>query len=191
MSLPDETMYIDSETLSLNPYSEGAKIITFQIGVKIGNTLNIDVYREWNYLDESGLIIDVVKRLSEVPHYTPVFSYNGLFDLFYFMGRCNKLGFDNEFLERLNTTFMSRIKHCDLIQYDNGYLVSLDKICSQHKIDSKCLFKGKDISMLYEKKDYNNIILHGEDDIERLYKLVNETTIADRFYRIPVLTKRW
>ena len=193
MSLLDETLYLDSETLSLNPYNVNAKIITIQIGkMRKDKTLQIDVYREWEYkLGESELIMDIIKRLSVLPKYTPIFTYNGLFDLFYLIGRCNKLNFDNEVIELLNTIFTSTVKHCDLMQYDNGYFISLDKLCIQYKIDSKCVFKGKDINMLYEKKDYNNIISHGEDDIERLYRLVNETNLADRFYKIQVLKTKW
>jgi len=44
MSLPDETLYLDSETLSLNPYNVNAKIITIQIGkMRKDKTLQIDV----------------------------------------------------------------------------------------------------------------------------------------------------
>lgn len=193
MSLPDETLYFDSETLSLNPYDEYAKIITIQIGeIQDNGILNIDVYKEWEYKSgERALIIDVIRRLDALPKYTPVFTYNGLFDFFYLIGRCNKLDFNNSVRMILNTIFTSGIKHCDLMQYDNGYLVSLDKLCSQYKIDSKCIFKGKDISMLYEERDYNAIIAHGVDDIKRLYRLVHETNLADRFYKIQVLKSRW
>lgn len=183
MNLPRETIYFDTETLSLNPYDSDAKLITTQIGTYINGYFESQVCCEWNkYSNETRLIVKLEERFSLLPKYTPVFTYNGLFDIFYILGRCDIL-YLNDIKYNLITRFINGFKHCDMMQYNNGYFVSLDKICQAYGIISDCDFKGKDIKRLYNEKDYDNIIAHGRDDVRRLYRLVNETDLADRYYK--------
>jgi hypothetical protein len=74
-----------------------------------------------------------------------------------------------------------------MLQYDNGYFVSLDKICHQYGINAECEYSGKDIYELYMKSRFDDIVAHGVDDINRVYRLVHETELADRFFNVSVL----
>ena len=78
---------------------------------------------------------------------------------------------------------MDGFKHCDMMQFDNGYYVSMDNVCKAYNIKADSPYSGKDIKDLYDRGDYKNIIAHGKDDIKRLYRLVNETDLADRYYK--------
>lgn len=185
MSLMEKAIYWDTESLSLNPYEKEGKLVTSQIGYLVDGELEINVLKEWE-IGEEKLIIDTINIFRLAPRYTPVFTYNGLHDLMFLIGRMKQYDFDILDYERVHKIIVNHIKHCDLIQYDNGYLVSLDKICNIYDIKSDCVFKGKDILQLYKNKDFNNIIAHGVDDIARLYKLVNDTELGDRFYKVGV-----
>jgi len=84
MDLPKETIYFDTETLSLNPYSFEAKLIATQIGTCINGYFESEVCCEWNNINgEINLIESINKRFNMLPRFTPVFTYNGLFDIFY------------------------------------------------------------------------------------------------------------
>lgn len=178
-------MYYDSETLSLNPYHPEHKMITAQIGYSVNGEFESHVFKEWE-LGEKTLIDSVLNNFENLTKYTNVYTYNGLFDILYLLGRCVVLGKSFEELDDIASIFTSHIKHCDLFQYDNGYLVSLDKICDRYKIPSKCIYKGKDIARLYSEKEYDKIVSHGEDDIERLHALITNTSLANRFTRMSI-----
>jgi hypothetical protein len=183
MNLPKETIYFDTETLSLNPYSFEAKLIATQIGTCINGYFESEICCEWNNITgEINLIEGINKRFNILPKYTPVFTYNGLFDIFYILGRCHVLKLDNIYSSLLQR-FMDGFKHCDMMQFDNGYYVSMDRVCKAYNIIADSPYSGKDIKDLYDRKDYKNIIAHGKDDIKRLYRLVNETDLADRYYK--------
>lgn len=196
-------MYFDTETLSLNPYRnvvldenkndigtgstnpEENKIITAQIGYVVDGKYESFVFKEWEF-GEKLLIDSVLSSIEDLPKYCNVYTYNGMFDILYLLSRCSILGKSALELSDINELITSHIKHCDLLQYDNGYFCSLDKICNRYKIPSKCKYKGKDIKGLYEKGDWYNIISHGEDDIERLHALVTTTQLANRFTRMSI-----
>ena len=96
MNLPKETIYFDTETLSLNPYSFEAKLIATQIGTCINGCFESEICCEWNNITgEIGLLKGINKRFNMLPRFTPVFTYNGLFDIFYILGRCHVLKLDN------------------------------------------------------------------------------------------------
>lgn len=184
--LPNHTLFFDTETLNLNPYHLDNKMVLAQIGCLEDGELKIYIFKEWE-LGELNVINSIIMMFESVPKYTPVFTYNGLFDILYLIGRCNMLNKSFKEMGDISSLFTSNLKHCDLMQYDNGYLCSLDRVCAKYNVSSKCIYKGKDIYKLYMNKEWDKIISHGEDDIERMYKLVTQTSIADRFYKISLL----
>jgi hypothetical protein len=188
--LPKDTLYFDTETLGLNPYKKENKIVTTQFGEIVKNKLTIEVFKEWE-IGEESLITKTLQKLCSVKKYVPVFTYNGAFDLLNIIGRMRYNDYEEEDYFNAFNILNGWIKHCDMIQFDNGYFVSMDKICNEYDIKSNCLYRGSDIPKLYELKEYDKIIAHGIDDIDRLYRLVNETNLSDRFYSLSVLKNRW
>ncbi|MGD0384431.1 MAG: ribonuclease H-like domain-containing protein [Thermoguttaceae bacterium] len=171
-------IYFDTETTSLNPHNKEAKLLTIQLGIERKDGLQLIVFStEFNTEFE---VINKMNMLFKEDRFTPIFTYNGLFDILYLMGRCDELG--NKALHgNIIQLFNSHLKHCDLMQYNNGYFMSLDSVCLEYGIKGKSKFSGKDVYSLYRNDMFNDIIEHGKDDIMRLYRLVHETTLADRF----------
>lgn len=187
MKTPLSNAYFDLETLSLNPYDANAKIILAQL--KYNGQVHL--LKEWE-LGEFALICELAKLFRLFPKYTPVMTYNGAFDFSYLMGRVTiKCSY---FAEKYHDIFMRNIKHCDLLQFDNGYFVPLWKICRKMNMPLQSRYDGKHMQKLYEKKEYDCIIEHGLEDVEILEKLVTETDIADRFLKTEILNwneRKW
>jgi len=175
-------LFFDTETLSLNPYADDAKLITTQI--KVNGTMT--VLKEWD-IGEVNLILELISRFDAFANnfknrkYMPVVTYHGLFDILYIFGRMNVLGFSEFDVQKAMELFMT-IKHIDLLQYDNGYLLSLNAVCMKYNINPECIFDGSDIHRLYYEGQFNDIVAHGTDDVNRLYRLVTETPLSDRFF---------
>jgi len=184
-------LFFDTETLSLNPYEKDindnsygfdAKIITTQVFA--GGVMTIE--KEWE-LGEKKLLENFLFRFDRWANnfrnrkFMPVITYHGIFDILYILGRMNQNNFPESDVKKMTELFMT-MKHIDLMQYDNGYLISLDDICNKYKINAKCEFSGKDIKRLYHEGRFNDIVAHGEDDVNRLKRLANETRLADRFF---------
>ena len=142
-------LFFDTETLSLNPYADDAKLITTQI--KVNGTMT--VLKEWD-IGEVNLILELISRFDAFANnfknrkYMPVVTYHGLFDILYIFGRMNVLGFSEFDVQKAMELFMT-IKHIDLLQYDNGYLLSLNAVCMKYNINPECIFDGSDIHRLY------------------------------------------
>jgi len=130
--------FFDLETLSLNPYVDGAKIILAQI--KYGD--KIELIREWDF-GEKALILRLAKVFSGFPRYTPVFTYNGGFDFNYLIGRINQLFEQDVNKEKYHKIFIQNIKHCDLLQFDGGYFVSFYKLCNKYGMPLESRYDGK------------------------------------------------
>ena len=184
--VPQSSLYFDTETLSLNPYHVNARMVLAQFGKEINGVFTSRVFKEWE-LGEVNLIKCVCTELMQSAKYTPVFTYNGLFDILHVTGRMDMLGFPKDAIGDFLSVFTGIVKHCDMLQFDNGYFVSLDKICDHHNIYAECEYSGRDIYKLYQEEKFDDIVAHGVDDIKRLYKLVKDTTLSDRFLNISVL----
>lgn len=176
-------VYFDLETLSLNPYSTDAKIILAQVKYGIESKL----LKEWE-IGEENLIVELIGIFSRFPKYTPVFTYNGGFDFSYLMGRINQMDLSREFKEEIHDVFIRNIKHCDLLQFDNGYFVPFWKICKLYNMPLTSEFDGKMMGKLYEDKNWDKILEHGLEDIEALDRVVSNTNIADRYLKTEILT---
>lgn len=185
MKKMNEALFFDTETLSLSPYEDKARIILAQFGKYIDGEFSYKVYKEWE-IDEVTLIRNIFIEISHQSKYSPMFTYNGLFDILYLIGRMYMLKFKVDEIFDTISLFSNHIRHCDMMQYDNGYLVSLNKLCNFYGIDADCKYSGKDISTLYENKQYDEITAHGVDDIKRLYRIVTETNLAYRFLNKPL-----
>lgn len=184
--IPQSSIYFDTETLSLNPYHANARIVLAQFGKEVNGVFTSRVFKEWE-LGEVNLIKCMNTELMQSAKYTPVFTYNGLFDILYITGRMTMLGFSEKEIGDFIGVFTGIVKHCDMLQFDNGYFVSLDKICDHHNIYAECEYSGRDIYKLYMGAEFDSIIAHGIDDVNRLYRLAHETPLADRFLNISVL----
>jgi hypothetical protein len=184
--IPQSSIYFDTETLSLNPYHANARIVLAQFGKEVNGVFTSRVFKEWE-LGEVNLIKCVCTEMMQSAKYTPIFTYNGMFDILYIAGRMNVLGFSDDDIGSFINVFTGIVKHCDMLQFDNGYFVSLDKICDHHNIYAECQYSGRDIYKLYMDAKFDDIVAHGIDDIKRLYKLVHETSLSDRFLNISVL----
>lgn len=169
-------LYFDTETLSLNPYTVDAKLVSTQ--VLFNGEMNVK--KEWE-LGEKSLIEQLLNGLYNLDKWTPMVTYNGLFDFAYILGRMYQLGFSTQSLKDMHEALITG-KRVDLMQFDNGYFVSLNAICNRYGIPKQCEFDGKDISWLYEAKRYDDIVAHGIDDVNRLYRLSTETSLSDRFF---------
>lgn len=186
--------YFDMETIGLNPYDLGAKILTVQVQ---DDEKNVWLFSEWEF-GEKTVIDRLTLLFKEINFdkngertYNPVFTYNGSFDFHFLMGRITQL-FDLQKMVMLHDIFIRGTKHCDLLQFDNGYFVSQFKLCKEFGIVMDCEYLGKDIYDLYQKGEYSHIIDHAKDDINILWKLVNAFGLDERFLRKSVLEKtRW
>lgn len=175
--------YFDLETTTLNPYVNEAKIILAQVRYNDKSYL----FKEWE-LGEKDLIYKLGDLFNTFPKYTPVVTYNGGFDFNYLISRINLLDFDILQKSLIHHDFIQNVRHCDLLQFDNGYFVPLWKICKKHDMPLQSTYDGKHMRKLYEMKEYDYIIEHGLEDIEILEKLVKLTNIADRFFNVQILT---
>lgn len=186
--------YFDMETTGLNPYDPNAKILTAQVRDDEGTTC---IFTEWGF-GEKVLIDRLTLLFKDINFdengkrtYNPVFTYNGAYDFNYLMGRITQI-FDNEKVRMLHDIFIRGTKHCDLLQFDNGYFVSLSRLCREYDIKMECKYLGKDVYNLYQKGEYEHICDHAKDDIDALWKLVTFHGFDERFLRKPTLIKtRW
>lgn len=190
--------YFDTETIGLNPYSVDAKMVTAQITDDNGNEI---VLKEWE-LGEMELLMELKKIFNNINFksdksefyiktYNPVFTYNGAFDFNYIMGRVNML-FDSLIISDYHDILIRGTKHCDILQYDNGYFVSLAKLANEYDIKFECEYNGSHIQALYNDKKYDFIVAHALDDIRVVKCLVNKHGFGDRFINVSVLDKtRW
>jgi len=185
----NNAIYFDTETLSLNPNKKENKMVLVQFGKIVNNKLIIETFNEWNN-NEEDLLSYVINYINKLPKYTPIFTYNGEFDFRYFYARLRYNNTSDNDYYMIHEAII-KMKHCDVLQYDNGYFVSLDTICNKYDIETENNFSGIDVKWQYEEGDYKAIISHGIDDIKRLYRLINETNLADRFYKIQVLKTKW
>jgi len=175
--------YFDMETTGLNPHFEDAEILTTQF---MDNDGNFKVFTRWE-LSEKDLIektqnffVDINFRQRAYPTYNPIFTYNGGFDFHYLMGRIGYL-FNEKEKRVLHNTMIRYSKHCDLLQFNNGYYVSLQKLVNKHNIKRKTNFMGSDIYELYKKQEYESIVNHAYDDVNILKQLVNNYGYGGRF----------
>jgi len=175
-------MFFDIETTSLNPYSDESKIILAQVR-RNGVT---HLFKEWE-LGEKQVINILLNEFCKLEKYEPVITYNGSFDFHFIMGRINELGYDIYQKETMHHIFTT-IKHCDLLQFDNGYFVSLEKICNQYNIPVTYKAYGKHMKKLYEKMEWEKILLHGEEDLILLEELIEKTDIYHRYDRIITIS---
>jgi uncharacterized protein YprB with RNaseH-like and TPR domain len=171
-------LYFDTETLSLNPYTIDAKLISTQ--VLFNGEMRVE--KEWE-LGEKPLIEKLLSGLYNLEKWTPMVTYNGLFDFAYILGRMYQLSFSTQSIKDMHEALITG-KRVDLMQFDNGYFVSLDAICNKYNIPRECPYDGKDIKRLYEMKEkgYDYIVAHGKDDVNRLYRLNVETPLGNRFF---------
>lgn len=175
--------YFDIETTGLNPYLIDAEILTTQFMDDDGN---FKVFTRWD-LEEKELIeetqnffVNINFKHKTHQTYNPVFTYNGEFDFHYLMGRVGYL-FNEKEKTIIHNTVIRYTKHCDLIQFDNGYYISLQKLVDKYNIKRKTHFMGNDIHELYKKQEYESIVNHAYDDVNILKQLVNDYGFGERF----------
>lgn len=175
--------YFDSETIGLNPYNENAKLLTTQF---LNDNNDFVVFTEWEFGEKKliektqNYFVSIVFKERTYPTYNPIFTYNGKFDFHFLMGRVSLLFNQNE-KRIIHNTIIRWVKHCDLIQFNNGYYVSLQKLVDKHNIKRKTNYMGKDIYKLYEKEEYDSIINHAYDDVNILKQLVETYGYGERF----------
>ena len=165
----NDVVLFDIETTGLNPFSEDAKIITAQLTINDGNII---ILKEWE-LGEKGLINELAIIFSELSPFSFVYIYNAFFDVTYLLGRIGKI-FKGKKAEKLYHVFRMGIIYRDLMQFNNGYLMSLEKACRRHGLRNvKKSFSGRQMIDFYNKKDYDSIIAHAIEDIKILKQLRN------------------
>ncbi len=169
--------YFDMETIRFNPYINDAKIVTAQI--KKGGDV-VKVLKEWELgedklIEELAFIFADINIYKGTRTYNRVYTYNGWYDFHFLMGRINLLS-DCSISDKrkLFNMFVLYTNHCDLLQYNTGNFVSLEKLRKRYGIKRECIYLGIDVHRLYKMKDYDNIILHGIDDVNILYELVTK-----------------
>lgn len=167
--------YFDLETIGLNPFKTGAKVLTAQF---LDDDDNLIILTEWE-LGEHELLDQIQNIFLEINHsedlkqrsYNPVFTYNGKFDFHFYMNRCAYYQ-ERKSMGIIFDTVILSTKHCDLMQFDNGFFKGLDTIAKKHKIKRTTKFLGKHIEGLYYDEKYDDIIAHATDDVVILKKLV-------------------
>lgn len=170
----NDVVLFDIESTGLNPFSEDAKIITAQLTI---NDNNIIILKEWE-LGEKGLINELASIFSELNPFSFVYVYNAFFDVTYLLGRIGKI-FEGGEIRKLYNVFRMGIIYRDLMQFDNGYLMSLEKACRWYGLRNvKKSFSGKQMLSFYKNKDYDSIIVHAIEDIKILKQLRN--VLGDR-----------
>lgn len=176
--------YFDMETTGLNPFADDAKILTAQFLDENGKFI---IFKEWE-LGEKLLIEEVqnfflrinINLSTSRRTYNPVYTYNGKFDFHYYLSRVTQL-FDRKECDIVFKSVILWTKHCDLIQYDNGYLLSLEKLVKKYRINRLTHFMGKDVKNLYEMGNYDDIVFHAKDDVYILKELVEKHDVGGNY----------
>jgi Predicted exonuclease len=160
----------DIETTGLDPYESMVIVIRMKKGKKVKQ------WKIWEIGDEAKMILEVVEEITKT-HETIV-GYNNLkFDVPFMLERLRILGkFKQEFWEMYNK------KWFDLYQYLGNDRRSLNHWLSKARIKRKYPdITGRDIPILYSKKEYEKILAHNFDDLissEKLFKFLKKINPA-------------
>ena len=159
-------MFFDLETTTLGAYDYDAKIILAQIYHRNRLTL----LKEWD-LGEKELIIKLSEIFRDLKPYEPVITYNGGFDFGYVTNRIGLL-FDEDERILYDSRFRVMVKHIDVFQYVGRYMVPFNIVLRLNGIGQDHADYGCVMKQMYEKKEYNNIVGHGSEDVVLLNDLL-------------------
>ncbi len=158
----------DIETTGLNPYHHQIVVVGMVHDDKFL------VLKCWE-IGELGMILEALKILAMIPSWEPLVGFNNLkFDVPFITAR---LTIHGEMTDRFWHLLYSK-KWIDLYQFLGDNYWSLETWLETYGIKRTYEeITGKDIPVLYERKEYEKIIQHNKDDLatcKELYKKLEE-----------------
>ena len=160
-------MFFDIETTTLGAYDYDAKVVLAQT-LRDGELTLLPLWK----MSEQDLIIKLSEIFYSLDDYEPILTYNGGFDFRYITNRISKvIGVGKS---RIESRFRTKIKHIDMFQYSQGFMVPLSTILKIYNIRQENSEYGCVMKQMYDLEEFNNIINHGVEDVELLKKLIDK-----------------